>query len=114
MRWCFGFAVLLIPTVGLASSCSSPSAAERSTLSFGYQLYTHCGIYEAKIGNAYYVAVRPLDDGNGNPPSGWANPYQRGTVTLASATSAVFTDSLGHRVEFRLRPGATSFLRVCS
>jgi hypothetical protein len=28
-----------------------------------YQLYTHCGIDEARIGNRYFEAVHPLSDG---------------------------------------------------
>src|ERR1039457_770589 len=47
-----------------------------------YQLSTHCGIDEARIGNRYYEAVHPLSDGQGNPPAGWGNPYQQGTMTL--------------------------------
>ncbi len=42
-----------------------------------YQLYTHCGVDEARIGNRYFEAVHPLSDGQGNPPAGW------GTVGLA-------------------------------
>jgi hypothetical protein len=79
-----------------------------------YKLYTHCGIDEARIGNQYFAAVHPLSDGSGNPPIGWGNPYQAGTMTFMSATEVVFTDSVGHRVIFKLRPGATTFLRVCS
>jgi hypothetical protein len=58
--------------------------------------------------------VHPLTDGAGNPPSGWGNPYQDGTMTLLSPSTAVFRDSAGHRVLFRLRPGATSFQHLCS
>jgi hypothetical protein len=79
-----------------------------------YRLYTHCGIDEARIGDRYFEAVHPLSDGGGNPPRGWANPYQQGTVTLLSPTTAVFRDRTGHRVVFRLRPGATAFRHVCS
>ena len=79
-----------------------------------YQLYTHCGIDEARIGNRYFEAVHPLSDGPGNPPAGWGNPYQRGTMTLLSSTEALFRDGAGHRVLFRLRPGARSFQRVCA
>jgi hypothetical protein len=79
-----------------------------------YQLYTHCGIDEARIGSRYFEAVRPLSDGHGNPPSGWGNPYQPGTMTLVSPVAAVFRDHSGHRVLFRLRPGATAFRHLCS
>jgi len=79
-----------------------------------YQLYTHCGINEALIGNRYFEAVHPLSDGQGNPPSGWGNPYQAGTMTLLSPATAVFRDKAGHQVRFRLRRGATKFEHVCS
>jgi hypothetical protein len=79
-----------------------------------YQLYTHCGIDEARIGNRYFEAVHPLSDGNGNPPAGWGNPYQQGAMALLSPSEAVFRDSAGHQVLFRLRSGATSFKHVCA
>ena len=79
-----------------------------------YQLYTHCGVDEARIGNRYFEAVHPLSDGQSNPPAGWGNPYQRGTMTLLSSTEALFRDSAGHRVLFRLRPGARAFRYVCA
>ncbi|GAA1350477.1 hypothetical protein [Streptomyces beijiangensis] len=78
-----------------------------------FDLYTHCGIDEARIGSAYFEAGTPLSDGSGNPPEGWDNPYQRGTMTLKSAAEAVFTDAAGHAVTFRARPGASAFKRVC-
>jgi hypothetical protein len=79
-----------------------------------YHLYTHCGVDEARIGSQYFEAVHPLSDGSGNPPPGWGNPYQAGTMTRESPALAVFTDSAGHRVTFRLRAGAKSFQHVCS
>lgn len=74
-----------------------------------YRIYTHCGIDEARIGSRYFEAVHPLSDGQGNPPPSWGNPYQQGTMTLLSPSKAVFRDDAGHHVQFRLRPGATSF-----
>jgi hypothetical protein len=92
----------------------SPAAPAAAGSSQPYQLYTHCGIDEARIGNRYFEAVHPLSDGQGNPPAGWGNPYQQGTMTLISPAEAVFRDSTGHQVQFRLRPGATSFKHLCS
>jgi hypothetical protein len=79
-----------------------------------YQLYTHCGIDEARIGNRYFEAVYPLSGGQDNPPPGWGNPYQQGTMTLLSPTEAVFRDRAGHQVLFRLHSGATGFRQVCA
>ncbi|AWW43441.1 hypothetical protein [Streptomyces cadmiisoli] len=78
-----------------------------------FDLYTHCGIEEARIGSTYYEADPPLSDGADNPPAGWENPTQQGTMTLVSQTEAVFRDDRGHEVVFRARPGATGFKQIC-
>ena len=73
----------------------------------------HCGIDEAMFEGRYYGAVHPLSDGSGNPPDGWGNPYQSGTMQVVSATEAEFRDPAGHVVLFRLRPQAAAFQRPC-
>jgi hypothetical protein len=30
-----------------------------------------------------------LDDGHGNPPAGWGNPYQAGTLTKPGSTDGL-------------------------
>ena len=107
-----GAAVALVAVFGLGHG--SPPGKTPAGRSVRYNLYTHCGVSEARLGNQYYVAVHPLSDGAGNPPAGWENPYDAGTMTQVSATEAVFTDGVGHAVVFRVRPGAKTFLRVCS
>ena len=97
-------------------SASSPAAAPVAPKAVPYNLYTHCGIDYARVGNRYYEATPPLSDGSGNPPPGWGNPYQAGTLTVISPTQAVFTDTVGHRVVFTLvpsGPGRTT-APVCS
>lgn len=106
-----GAVVALLAVFGLGHRSPDRTPAGRSVR---YNLYTHCGVSEARLGSQYYVAVHPLSDGAGNPPAGWENPYDAGTMTLVSATEAVFTDGAGHSVVFRMRPGAKTFLRVCS
>jgi hypothetical protein len=78
-----------------------------------FLLLTHCGIDEARIGGRYFEAVHSLSDGQANPPAGWGNPFQRGTMTLLSPTEALFRDDAGHHVLFRLRSGATTFKHLC-
>ena len=107
-----GAAAALIAVFGLGHG--SPQDRTPAGKSVRYNLYTHCGVSEARLGNQYYVAVHPLSDGAGNPPAGWENPYDAGTMTLVSATEAVYPDGVGHSVVFRVRPGAKAFLRVCS
>jgi hypothetical protein len=123
-RW-GGLPIVVVVAVSLAA-CDSGAAAPAgkpadpsrpAAVTVGsarpYQLYTHCGIDEARIGGRYFEAVHPLSDGQGNPPAGWGNPSQQGTMTLLSPTKAVFRDDAGHQVLFRLRRGATSFKHLC-
>ncbi|NUT99931.1 MAG: hypothetical protein HOY78_48790 [Saccharothrix sp.] len=113
-------------TFGLRDPAPSPPAAEQTTPTAAttaptkvtgpavpYRLYTHCGIDEAKIGDAYYEAHTPLHDGAHNPPPGWDNPYQDGTMALVGDTEAVFRDDKGHEVTFKVRPGATAPKQLC-
>ncbi|MFH9980420.1 hypothetical protein ACH4ND_14430 [Streptomyces sp. NPDC017179] len=106
---------------GVLTSCGTVGedgrAAVRATPSgrtIPFDLYTHCGIDEARLGSTYFEAETPLSDGSGNPPAGWGNPTQHGTMTLKSEREAVFTDKAGHEVHFRARPGASAFKRLCS
>lgn len=92
----------------------SPGGQAGAGLAERYRLYTHCGIREANIGGRWYLADPPQDDGNGNPPAGWGNPYQDGFITPMSATETLFTDRAGHRVRFVLRAGATAPEQICS
>ena len=111
-----GLLIVALTIVGCGSS-STPKSTRPTPRPkpkpFAYTLYTHCGIDEARIGTRYYRAEQRLSDGSDNPPPGWNNPLQEGTMTVTSATTAIFRDSKGHRVTFRLRVGATGFLRIC-
>lgn len=93
---------------------SAPVAAPPSAArSFPFDLLTHCGVDEAKIGDTYFEAEEPLAGPAASAPAGWDNPYQRGTMTLLSPDTAVFRDDHGHEVRFRARPGATAFKHIC-
>ncbi len=107
-------AVLALAGCGTDSSTGTPPASGPSPASSPYALYTHCGINDANIDGHWYRAVHPLSDGSGNPPTGWGNPYQQGTITFLSSTEAVFRDKAHHEVHFVLRPGATRPLKICS
>lgn len=108
-------AALLFSACGSTSSAAQRApASQPQTVGTPYSLYTHCGVHEARIGHTFYVAEHPLDDGQGNPPPGWKNPYQAGTIATPSPGVAVFRDALGHVVRFHARPQATSFLHICS
>ncbi len=104
----------LLVTSLLIAGCSAGGRPAPSPSASPYALYTHCGISEANIGGRWYAADTPLSDGNGNPPAGWGNPYQPGTITFRSPTQVEFTDKAGHDVLFTLRPNATGPLQICS
>jgi hypothetical protein len=77
-----------------------------------YRLYTHCGIEWAMIKGTFWRAQHPLSDGNGNPPAGWGNPFQPGTLTFTNPNTARFTSTAGTVVfdrSDRVRP-----LFICS
>ena len=79
-----------------------------------FDLMTHCGIDELKADGRYFQRVGGiLDDGSHNPPPGWGNPYQHGTLTITSDI-AVFRDKQGHVETFKVRLGATEFLNICA
>jgi hypothetical protein len=96
---------LVLTLATLAAGCGSnatatgPAAtgAHRGT---PYTLLTHCGIEWAKIDGTFWRATRPLSDGSGNPPPGWGNPSQQGTLTFTNRTTAEF-DSPAGKVTFK-------------
>ena len=112
--------LLLIPA--LISGCvkASPIAPPISpgktdqVYTMPFDLYTHCGINELSASGKYFQRVGGiLDDGSHNPPAGWGNPTQTGTLTL-SGDIAIFRDKLGHVETFKVRPKAKGFLDICS
>jgi hypothetical protein len=91
-RW-----VLLAMLAMVVAGCGSkaiqltPRAIERGR---PYQLYTHCGIEWARIGGTFWRTT-PMSDGNGNPPTGWGNPFQAGTLSFRNRTTARFSSPAG-------------------
>ena len=108
--------------IAVMSGCAAPAAptnvaptspATTPVSSVPFALLTHCGIYEARVQETFFLADKPLNDGHGNPPAGWDKPYQSGSITVAGS-QAIFHDDSGHTVTFHERRGATSFLQPCS
>lgn len=105
--------LITITVVGLAAvGCGSQMASHASSVaapatSRPYALYTHCGIEWTKIDGTFWRATRRLSDGNGNPPPGWGNPFQRGTLVFLNSTTARFESAAGS-VTFRRTARARS------
>jgi hypothetical protein len=101
-------------STGSVPPASARPSAAATPRSVPYDLYTHCGIVYARVGNRWYETTQPLSDGSGNPPPGWGNPYQPGTLTVVSPTRVIFTDKAGHRVVFTLVPSGGHDRRMAS
>lgn len=71
---------------------------------YRFRLYTHCGIATTWWNGAWWDAEPPQDDGNGNPPPRWGNPYQDGVMVQVSETRLEFTGDEGQRATFIPRP----------
>lgn len=91
---------------------ASPRATTRAHAGRPYRLYTHCGIQWAEIDGTYWRAKHPLSDGSGNPPSGWGNPFEEGTLVLVTPSAARF-DSPAGSVTFE-RTSRTQPPLICS
>jgi hypothetical protein len=71
---------------------------------YEYSLYTHCGILWAEFDGRLWDASPALADQAGNPPPGWGNPYDEGTMSLLEEDLAEFRSSNGQVARFRPRP----------
>ncbi|WP_421742932.1 hypothetical protein [Cellulomonas sp.] len=106
--------VVVVALVVLAGCAGAPAEPFPTRLDGTFSLYTHCGIHELTYDGGWYVRQGGrLDDGSGNPPDGWDNPTQAGTLTV-TGDEAVFTDVEGHEEHFDLRHGADKPLQLCS
>ena len=105
-------AVVIAAGWSVAASAGTRPVAVDARQGAAYDLYTHCGIKWAQIRGKYWRAERPLSDGNGNPPAGWGNPYQAGTLFFRSRTVAEFFSRAGD-VTFR-RTDRANPPSVCS
>lgn len=112
-----GRAGSLLLLLASATACGAPSDPAPEPFAGGqaarHDLYTHCGILETRFEGHYWITTPELHDGSHDPPAGWDNPLQSGTMRRLSPTQAEFRDDAGHVVSFSLREGATEFQRLC-
>jgi hypothetical protein len=81
--------------VSVAAALAVAGCGSQAHAGQPYRLYTHCGIVWARIDSTFWRADPPLSDGSGNPPAGWGNPYQDGTLVRISPTTARFDSPAG-------------------
>ncbi|MFN2470436.1 MAG: hypothetical protein ABR583_05500 [Gaiellaceae bacterium] len=73
---------------------------------YEFTLYTHCGIEYARFDGRWWLADPPLDDGSHNPPRGWGNPSQPGTMELVAPDRAKFR---AEELSATFRPAPASY-----
>ena len=93
--------------VGFASSPQSGRASVGAT--YRFQLYTHCGLdwpLAMDFDGSFWDPIGVASDGYGNPPPGYGNPIDRGTITLISPTLARYRSSTGTVMQWHRHPGS--------
>lgn len=79
---------------------------------YDYTLYTHCGIGGTRIDGVWWRAATPLNNGSGNPPPGWGNPFDKGALEIVDESTAIYRGGPGD-VEFE-RTDMTDAPFACS
>lgn len=71
---------------------------------YSFIIYTHCGVRRAYFDGYWWLVDPMLSDGNGNPPSGWGNPYDRGMMEMVAVNVALYTSESGMLAVFTPLP----------
>lgn len=66
---------------------------------YDYVLLAHCGVHWARIDGVWWE-TQLLDDGNANPPDGWGNPWDAGTLVMLDENIAEYIGGPGITVTF--------------
>lgn len=84
----------------------------RASVGVSYQirLFTHCGLdwpgvldFDGSFWDP--IGPGPASDGNANPPVGYGNPYDPGTITLISPALARYRSSSGGVMQWNRHAG---------
>ena len=107
------------PTTPTATRTPAPMPTAAPTLDgapaeigvrYRHTLYTHCGVRYANFDGRRWLADPVL--GEANPPPGWGNPSDPGTMELVSQDRALFLSFSGERAFFIPAPEDYSF-KLC-
>jgi hypothetical protein len=77
-------------------------------VSYQFRLYTHCGLdwpLAMDFDGSFWDPMGVASDGYGNPPLGYGNPIDQGTITLISPTLTQYRSSTGTVMQWRRHPG---------
>ena len=98
-----------LPTATPAPMPTAAPMAEGAPAEIGvrysHNLYTHCGVRYADFDGRKWLADPVLTSpGGANPPPGWGNPGDSGTMELVSKDRALFQSKSGKRAFFEPAP----------
>jgi len=68
---------------------------------YSFTLYTHCGVRRAYFDGRHWITEPELSVRNGNPPPGWGNPIDKGSMKMITENLARYTSASGAVAEFR-------------
>lgn len=73
---------------------------------YRYELSTHCGVEHAFFDGRWWTATPKLYERGAkvNPPPGWGNPMEPGTMRLVSRGEARFLGDSGNTARFKPAP----------
>jgi hypothetical protein len=74
-------------------------------VAYRVSVYTHCGLRQVEFDGSEWGFSGPLSDGSGNPPPGFGNPSDEGSITLTSPDTAIYRTQFGERRELRRGTG---------
>jgi hypothetical protein len=72
-----------------------PAGSLEVGVPYRYNLYTHCGLLPFELRGSVWTVLGETSDGNGNPPTGFGNLFDKGTLWLIDADHARFRSSQG-------------------
>jgi hypothetical protein len=86
---------------------------------FRFSLYTHCGLdnpVALDFDGSFWDSIGPgpASDGSGNPPAGFDNPFDNGTIQLLSHDMAEYHSRSGTVMRFSRSPAASRTSYICS
>jgi hypothetical protein len=104
------------PAVWRGSAGGAPnSPGAIAGVGYPISIYTHCGLDRSRIDfdSSFWNPVGETSDGQGNPPDGYDNPYDSGTIRLLPDGTSEFTSSQGVRLRLE-RFSAARSLEPCA
>ena len=82
---------------GSKSTPSGNTTGIKIGVPYPHKLYVHCGVLGTHFAAREWDANPPLRGAPGNPPQGWDENEEPGTMTLEATDRAIFRSSSGNR-----------------